>query len=172
MADHRQGVAVQHSLWYGERVEVREHRQHGRPPQEVQVQHNRPPGGGDPSAVHVFHQRAHEGGEVFTFSPQTSSINNKITFWTFLRPSELKYSCFPPVFTDDILFRPQKENSTLNIINCRWFCASQWKRIRQSHKKDKASSELISISAEADMQQSQMRTVNKQIEVLALHPPL
>lgn len=107
---------------------------------------------------------------MFTFSPQTSSINHKITFWTFLRPSELKYSCFPPVFTDDILFRPQKENSILNITDC--FFASQWKRIHQSHKQDKASSEPISISAEADMQQSQMRTVNKQIEVLALFPPL
>lgn len=69
------GVEIQHGVRHRERVEVCQHLQHGRPPQEVQVQHGRPPGGGDPSAVHVFHQRAHERGEVFTFGSQTSRMS-------------------------------------------------------------------------------------------------
>lgn len=93
MDDHRQGLAIQHSVWYSQRVEVCQHRQYGRPPQEVQVQHNRSSGGGNPPAVHVLHQRAHKGGEVFTLSPQTSSISDiyiEVILWTALRPLELK----------------------------------------------------------------------------------
>lgn len=58
-------------------MEIRKHRKYGRPPQELQVQHNCPSGGGDPSAMHVLHQRAHKRGEVFTFSPQAGCIDDQ-----------------------------------------------------------------------------------------------
>lgn len=126
------GVAIQHSVWYSEWVEVCQHRQHGRPPQEVQVQHDHSSGRGDPSAVHVFHQRAHERGKVFTLSSQTSSISDFERWNPLLDCSETTktqiHVYFPSVFTDSSLFQPQKDkNSRLSFINCWLLVASLWK---------------------------------------------
>lgn len=101
----------------------------------MQIQHNCSSGGGDPSAMHVFYQRAHKGREVFTFSSQTSSMNNEVILQTPLGPTELKCTFFPPVFTD-ITTLPASERQLLVELYL-WFSATQWKQssipeIRQS----------------------------------------
>lgn len=90
-------MEIQHRFWDGERVEVCQHRQHGRPPEKVQVQHDRPPRGSDPSAVHVLHQRAHKRGEVFTLCSQASRVGPEKAqsdVWTYWRPQEYFHEKF------------------------------------------------------------------------------
>lgn len=65
--------------------------------------------------MHVFHQRAHKGREVFTFSSQTSSINGEVILQTPLGPIELKCTFFLQCLQTLRLFRPQKDNSWLNF---------------------------------------------------------
>lgn len=84
-------MEIQHCVRDGERVEICQHRQHGRPPQKVQVQPDRPARGSDPSALHVFHQRAHQRGEVFTLCSQAGRVGPEKAqsdVWTSLRPQE------------------------------------------------------------------------------------
>lgn len=68
-------MALQHGLWHGERVEVRQHHQHGGPPEEVQVQHGGAARGGHPAALHVLHPRVDQGGPLFTLCAQTRGLN-------------------------------------------------------------------------------------------------
>lgn len=68
------GVAFQHRLRHRQRVEVRQHRQHGRPPEDLQVQRGDAAGGGHPAAVHVLHQRAHQGGALAALRSQARGV--------------------------------------------------------------------------------------------------
>lgn len=73
----------------------------------MQVQHHLSPGGGHPSAVHVFHQGAHKRGQMSTLSSQTSSISRTCDHQNF------KY--FPLEFTDIEI--PNLKNNKLLVYD-------------------------------------------------------
>lgn len=122
-------MAIQHCFRYSERVEVCQHCQHGRPPQEVQVQHDRPAGRSDPAAVHVLHPGAHEGGKVFTFRSQTRSVGvsqrlKSFSSRTIRRPFTPSFVFIFRSCLQTVIFWPQKitTGTRLNRTKCWLFC--------------------------------------------------